>query len=80
MERKASSDIKITEGTVEETPGGNLIRWSKEVQRERREKGIGGGKIAEVTLSDSLLIDSSLQCQSATTCWSQRQSGTQTAA
>lgn len=48
--------------------------------KKSRERGGRQEKIAEVTPSDSLLIDSSLQCQSVTTCWSQRQSGTQTTA
>lgn len=64
---------------VKETPGWNSLLWWKEVQTEE-EVGNRGGKIAEVTSSDSLLIDSSLQCHSESTCWSQRQSGTQTAA
>lgn len=53
--------------------------WLKKVQTEGRE-GNTRGKVAEFTLSDSLLIDLSLQCLSETTSWSQRQSGTQAAA
>lgn len=67
--------------------GRSSTRWSKVTQRGRNEPGIGeerrvvgGRKIAEVTPCDSLLIDSSLQCHSETTRWSQTQSGTQTSA
>lgn len=48
--KSATSTHAVTKwlqrGTVKlkNTPGRNSTRWSKEVQRERREKGIGGEK------------------------------------